>query len=915
MEITIKAEWLEPLFKQLIKIRAEREAEITAIADVFGDPMLLAKYYIEPRCQHHNPADHDEDRAISVVRSPVFYTLSAFFEREAKSDGSSQMFILSDAGMGKTSLLVMLKLTQLASFWPKDYQCELFKLGHDTLDKIKQVENRRKTLLLLDALDEDPNACGDTEKRLLELLEATKHFYRVIISCRTQFFPKDDMDPLHAPGRVEIGGFRCPALFISLFDKYQVEAYLCKRFPKPARWQLANYFERFDVVQHSRYKAKKILKQCGSLEFRPLLLSHIDELLEVAEQETWDEYKVYQALVNLWLNQEERKIRGMEHDEKRLPEREDLLHACILVAEHMQRQGTHTLSKEALNKLIDAYTDIRWLMAASEERCLKRLTYVVFPLEDYLEEKNFKPNRDLSGMDLARVDLSGVNLSGADLRRANLGADVSGAKLDGADFTAGTGMVFRDSLQDGAPGPDMVLVPGGTFKMGSFRGDSNERPQHEVTLDSFAVGRYPVTFSEYDAFCTATGRDKPQDQGWGRDRRPVINVSWEDAAAYCTWMSEQSGENYRLLTEAEWEYACRAGSSTEYCFGDDEMQLAEYAWYDENSGRKTHPVGEKQANAFGLYDMHGNVWEWVQDWHAEYSQNPQNNPHGPESGSIRVCRGGSWSLVAVLCRSGCRFHSVPATRVHYLGFRLARLTSVLFYPFTLVEPQALEILQDSLADNAAGPEMVVLSGGTFNMGEGKGIRKMTVEKFAIGRYLVTFAEYDAFCAATGRDKPQDQGWGRDRRPAINVSWEDAKAYCAWLSEQTDETYTLPSEAEWEYACRAGTETTYYFGDDKKELDEYAWYDKNSAKQTHPVGEKKPNAWGLFDMHGNVWEWAEDKYDERGSYRVYRGASWSCDADNCRSACRGIRSPAYRDPLLGFRLARRIPRASLPFYPL
>ena len=760
MEITIKAEWLEPLFKQLLEIRAEREAEVTAIADVFGDPMLLAKYYIEPECQHYNPTDYHEDHAISVVRSPVFKTLGAFFKREAKSGGSSQMFILSDAGMGKTSLLVMLKLTQLTSFWPKDYQCELFKLGHDTLDKIEKVKNREKTLLLLDALDEDPTAWGNIEKRLLDLLEATKYFYRVIISCRTQFFPEDDPAPLHAPGRVEIGGFRCPVLFMSLFDEDQVEAYLSKRFPKPTWWQLANYFERFDAAQRNRYKARKILDQTGSLKFRPLLLSHVDELREVAEQDTWDEYKVYQALVNLWLAREERKIRGMKHDEERLPKREDLLHACIRVAEHMQRQGTRTLSEQELNELTHSHADIRWLkefqvgersllnrnseqdfrfshytvqefllaygllkdklhsrkplratyemvsflrLAAPEEQWFKRLAYVGFPLGSYLEKYSDK-NCDLSGMDLARVDLAGAdlrgaNLSGADLRRAKLsranlvGADVSGAKLEGADFTASTGLVFRDSLQDDSSGPDMVLVPGGTFTMGSFRGEDRERPQHEVTLDSFAVGRYPVTFAEYDAFCAATGRDKPQDKGWGRDRRPVIKVSWEDAAAYCAWLSEQSGANYRLLTEAEWEYACRAGSAAEYCFGDDEIQLAEYAWYDKNSGDKTHPVGEKQANAFGLYDMHGNVREWVQDWYAEYPQTPQNNPHGPESGTNRIYRGGGWGSAPRVVRSAFRFGFSPGARYRNLGFRLARLTPVLFYPFSLIEQQTPEILQ------------------------------------------------------------------------------------------------------------------------------------------------------------------------------------------------------------------------------
>jgi formylglycine-generating enzyme required for sulfatase activity len=181
---------------------------------------------------------------------------------------------------------------------------------------------------------------------------------------------------------------------------------------------------------------------------------------------------------------------------------------------------------------------------------------------------------------------------------------------------------IHDKLTDGTNGPAMVELPGGTFRMGSPDGVglSDEHPQHEVAVEAFAVGECPVTFDEYDRFCEATGRGKPGDEGWGRGRRPVINVSWHDATAYCKWLSEETGETYRLLTEAEWEYACRAGSDTEYCYGDDPAKLGEYAWYYENAGLKSHPVGEKLPNAWGLYDMHGNVWEWCADEYRSYEK-------------------------------------------------------------------------------------------------------------------------------------------------------------------------------------------------------------------------------------------------------------------------------------------------------
>ncbi len=232
---------------------------------------------------------------------------------------------------------------------------------------------------------------------------------------------------------------------------------------------------------------------------------------------------------------------------------------------------------------------------------------------------------------------------------------------------------LQDKLKDGSPAPRMVWLPGGTFMMGDDEsGYDAEKPTHEVTVSAFSVGQFPLTFEEYDGFCEATRRKKPEDEGWGRGTRPAINISWEDAAAYCEWLSQQTGAHYRLPTEAEWEYACRAGSATRYCFGDDEQPLVDYAWYSSNSEDKTHPVGEKLPNDLELYDMHGNVWEWVQDWYGAYSKDAQQDPSGPETGSARVFRGGGWGYGAVLCRSAYREWRDPGFRNRLLGFRLAR---------------------------------------------------------------------------------------------------------------------------------------------------------------------------------------------------------------------------------------------------
>jgi len=234
---------------------------------------------------------------------------------------------------------------------------------------------------------------------------------------------------------------------------------------------------------------------------------------------------------------------------------------------------------------------------------------------------------------------------------------------------------FRDKLKDGSLEPEMVRIPGGTFQMGSNGGSSVEKPVHMVTVKSFALGKHEVTFEEYDKFCDATGRSKPSDEGWGRGKRPVINVDWDDAKAYVKWLSEQTGKDYRLPTEAQWEYACRAGSTGKFSFGDDVNELGNYGWYGNNSGSKTHIVGEKQPNKFGLYDMHGNVWEWLEDkWHTDYSGAPSDGSAWmTESSSSHLLRGGSWRNDDYYLRCAHRIGGDTTTWVSYRGFRIAKM--------------------------------------------------------------------------------------------------------------------------------------------------------------------------------------------------------------------------------------------------
>ncbi len=257
------------------------------------------------------------------------------------------------------------------------------------------------------------------------------------------------------------------------------------------------------------------------------------------------------------------------------------------------------------------------------------------------------------------------------------------------------GQSFRDELGSGGQGPEMVVLPAGRFRMGCVSGrdcDDDETLVHEVRIaQPFAMSKYEVTFAQWDA-CVADGGCggyEPDDWGWGRGNRPVIEVSWKDAMGYVQWLSRKTGARYRLPSEAEWEYASRSGSTTKYHFGDDESQLCRYAnhadrstdfsWRNESCsdgvGIGTAEVGSYRPNDFGLYDMHGNVWEWVADcWNVSYAGAPSDGSAwiSGDCGS-RILRGGSWfSVVPWSLRSANRRINNTSARFFSFGFRVAR---------------------------------------------------------------------------------------------------------------------------------------------------------------------------------------------------------------------------------------------------
>ena len=575
----------------------------------------------------------------------------------------------------------------------------------------------------------------------------------------------------------------------------------------------------------------------------------------------------------------------------------------------------------------------------------------------------------------------------------------------------------------------MVLIPPGEFLMGSSERDRkrflesakesnrvsaseripSEGPQHRVLITTpFWMSRSEITVAHYRQFVNETNYETDAEKNgeggsgildgewkydprftWNRgpgfeqtDSHPVVNVSWNDASEFCKWLEVHEGAlRFELPTEAQWEYACRAGTTEAWHFGNRDTDLKRYGWYLSNSKGKTHPVCQLNPNPFGLYDMHGNVWEWCSDKFAAdyYANSPGRNPIGADGGKERVQRGGAFHRPAANCRSAFRYMNPPHNRAHSIGFRVtARVLTgkqkppQAIAPFTAKEAQQH---QENWAkflgvpvsyENSIGMKFQLIPPGEFLMGstrdeiakflansqrsdpkwidnirsEAPRHRVRLTKPFFLGTHEVSFGEYAQLVPSVKVDDTPDSR----RAPNLPVggSWYEAVAYCNLLSQQDRldacylidgedvrlldkrNGYRLPTEAEWEFSCRAGTMTPFYFGTDPAALSDHAWSSENREWKKSPVGKLRPNGFGLHDMLGNSWEWCEDWYD-RGFYsvsdgkvaqnpialiptrtKIMRGGSVGFDASHHRSSYRGRREPSYahNKPRLehGFRIA-------------
>ena len=551
----------------------------------------------------------------------------------------------------------------------------------------------------------------------------------------------------------------------------------------------------------------------------------------------------------------------------------------------------------------------------------------------------------------------------------------------------------------------------------AHRGPQASRADHQAVLP----GRCEVTQAEYER---VMGSNPSKFKG--DPTRPVEKVTWDEASAFCRKLAELPEEQaaraeYRLPTEAEWEYACRAGTTTTWYSGDDEAALKEQAWFDANAGETTHPVGQKTPNAWGLYDMHGNVWEWCQDW-CDGQYYATLAVRTIQAGLL-VARSGAPRRQLVLhpsvCRSVGRPQRGPAgDRDGDLGFRLARsvplpesgarirrraalIAAVQRPPDAETVPQprprpaakpvppwalpagpapppaiapfdAAKAKEHQAAwakylgvpvemTNSIGMKFVLIPPGEFDMGsteaevaklleeakatnltswyidrlpaEAPKHRVRITKPFWLGRHEVTRGQFRRFVDDRGyqteaeRDGKGGFGlvdgqWKQDPRfvwngdlgfeqaddhPVVNVTWNDVTAFCAWLSEKEGETSHLPSEAQWEYACRAGTTTTWYSGDDEGALKEHAWFGSNAGEEDASGGSEVAERLGpvrharqrVGVVSGLVRvtattprrRWTIPPGASGGSYRVFRGGGWDDDAPDCRAPYRSWDEPS------------------------
>jgi len=654
------------------------------------------RFFIETNGQSLPPSVENEMK--SGTRNIVSEELIPFFITNAfkKKEKDKFYLVLGDSGMGKTTFMINLYLRYNSWFnVNRKYRMRLLPFGDKgVLEKIKEIKEKAdasKTILLLDAFDEYhkllppeiPDGLTDDErfrKVLHEVIEAVQDFREVVFTSRTQYFPNQENQiyklEIRRPG--DDGVHELVKHYLSPFSEDDIKRYLNKKYGRIPFW---NYSKKQVAVE--------IVRKAPDMMARPMLLSYIDVFAD-GTAEYSNTYQIYEALVSGWIDREGKK---REHENRDTEEfkrklREYSSKVALRLYERRKEVPSYTLSRSEATDIdagLKEYQITGQSLLTRDAHHQWKFAHRSI-LEFFLAKEAFdKP-------DFAQkllLDLAGLTMA--------------------KKFCNENGVLLRLNF---------VLIKGDTFMMGSPDGETGhgaDETQHEVTLSDYYICKYAVTVVEFRAFIDGSGYKTDAEKGDGsyvwngkeankkaginwrygvngqlrpasEDNHPVLYVSWNDAKAYCDWLSEKSGKQYRLPTEAQWEYACRAGDPTSTPFNTGENLTTDQANYNGNypynghdNGeyrQKTVPVDHFAPNAWGLYNMHGNVWEWCSNWYSDNyyeeckAKGVVENPENTAKGSNRVLRGGSWNLYAGCCRSADRGHGTPDNRGGNIGFRL-----------------------------------------------------------------------------------------------------------------------------------------------------------------------------------------------------------------------------------------------------
>ncbi len=656
------------------------------------------EFYIETKAQNISPSVEDE--AATAGNFIVRQELIPFFIKRAfrKKEKDKFYLVLGDSGMGKTTFMINLYLRYNSFFnIGRQYTIKLLPFGEkrilEKIEEIKQKVDVSKTILLLDAFDEyhkllppeSPDGLTDDVRFrnvLNEVIEAVQDFREIVITSRTQYFPgqEDKAYKLEISRPDDRGTHTLVKLYLSPFDERDVQRYLNKKYGIVRFWN-----------RREKKVANEVVRNSPKLVVRPMLLSNIDVFVDGTAKYR-NTYQIYETLVNGWIEREGDK---REHEQKNKDVSEFKLKlkaysgkVALLLYERRKEAPSYSLSRE------DA-------IQIGIEDGLKdyQITGQSLLTRDALQQWKFA-HRSILEFFLAKAALKNPDF----------------AQKLARDFT-GLDMAKKFCQENGALLLlNFVQINGGIFTMGSpedeaKRGD--RETQHEVKMSEFWMSKYAVTVvdfkifiedSKYQTDAEKAGSSRIWDGNkwtdkkgvnWGHgvrgekrsaseDNHPVLHVSWNDAEAYSKWLSEKTGKQFRLPTEAEWEYACRSGTHTPFNTGknlttDEANYDGNYPYHVNQKGqyrKNTVPVDSFAPNAWGLYNMHGNVWEWCRDWYGEKyydeckAKGVVENPENRTPGSSRVLRGGSWYNRAGGCRSAFRSDDPPDDRNYLIGFRL-----------------------------------------------------------------------------------------------------------------------------------------------------------------------------------------------------------------------------------------------------